>query len=79
MTDDHVRALAMVSHIAWLELFGLLMKKEIISRAEARELMDRCLLNLETGAALAEATNVDATALARQMCERILDRLGLQD
>ena len=76
MNADDIKALSIVSHLMTIEILALLMNKGIIAAPEAKELVDRCLLNLETNAAFAAADDVLATELAQALCEKILVRLG---
>ena len=76
MDADHYKALGLVGQIMAFETLTLLMKKGVITGHEMIEVIDRCLLNLETQTARAEDEDAVPFALARAICETALASLG---
>ena len=79
MDDTNYKALATLGMTFAIETIGLLTRKGLVTSAEAREIFDRCLLNLETQNAIADAGDKRVFAVARQICEASLDQLAVQN
>lgn len=78
MTDKHFAALGLFSNLLATETLGRLVQRKVLSLEDAREIIDRCSVNLEERMAGMDAESAEVLQLAHGLFEAALDQLSRQ-